>query len=83
MNGIARFVLSGGLIVATAQLIAGPLADWNARRDAAVVSAWIGPLGVSGRAGKRRAHDGRIRRGFAFRVQELKRLTQNVKTEGH
>jgi hypothetical protein len=61
MNGIARFVLSGGLIVATAQLIAGPLADWNARRDAAAVSSSIGLLGASGQAG----NDGlTMRRGF-------------------
>ncbi|TYZ69487.1 hypothetical protein PybrP1_012561 [[Pythium] brassicae (nom. inval.)] len=35
MNGIARFVLAGGLIVAASQLVAGPLADWNARREGA------------------------------------------------
>lgn len=39
MNGIARFVLAGGLIVAASQLVAGPLADWNARREGAVVRA--------------------------------------------
>ncbi|GLE01968.1 hypothetical protein PINS_up010806 [Pythium insidiosum] len=32
MNGIAQFVLAGGLVVATVQLIGGPIADWNARR---------------------------------------------------
>lgn len=37
MHGVARYLLSGGLIVAGAQLVAGPLADWNARRDAAAV----------------------------------------------
>lgn len=37
MNGIARFVLAGGLIVATVQLVSGPVADWNARRDGATV----------------------------------------------
>lgn len=37
MNGIARFVLAGGLIVASVQLVSGPVADWNARRDGAAV----------------------------------------------
>lgn len=37
MNGIARFVLAGGLIVAASQMVAGPLADWNARREGAAV----------------------------------------------
>uniref|UniRef100_K3X100 RxLR effector protein n=1 Tax=Globisporangium ultimum (strain ATCC 200006 / CBS 805.95 / DAOM BR144) TaxID=431595 RepID=K3X100_GLOUD len=35
MNGFTRFVLAGGLIVAASQLVAGPLADWNARREGA------------------------------------------------
>jgi hypothetical protein len=37
MNGFTRFVLAGGLIVAASQLVAGPLADWNARREGAAV----------------------------------------------
>ncbi|DAZ97087.1 TPA: hypothetical protein N0F65_001271 [Lagenidium giganteum] len=37
MNGIAQFVLAGGLIVAMANLIGGPLADWNARREGEAV----------------------------------------------
>lgn len=77
MNGIARFVLSGGLIVATAQLIAGPLADWNARRDATAVSASFGRVWAPGSVRK-----GGLMTGVWYE-QELKRLTQNVKTEGH
>jgi hypothetical protein len=38
MNGIARYVLAGGLIVATAQFLSGPVADWNARREGSLVS---------------------------------------------
>ncbi|CCI40124.1 unnamed protein product [Albugo candida] len=33
MNGVIQFVLSGAVVVAAAQFIAGPIADWNARRE--------------------------------------------------
>ncbi|KAE9231644.1 hypothetical protein PF005_g3012 [Phytophthora fragariae] len=35
MNGIARYLLTGGLVAATMQIITGPIADWNARREGA------------------------------------------------
>jgi hypothetical protein len=37
MNGIARYLLTGGLVLATMQIITGPVADWNARREGAEV----------------------------------------------
>ncbi len=37
MNGIARYVLAGGLIVASAQFLAGPVANWHARREGSLV----------------------------------------------
>ncbi|KAE8894118.1 hypothetical protein PF010_g28493 [Phytophthora fragariae] len=37
MNGIARYLLTGGLVAATMQIITGPIADWNARREGAEV----------------------------------------------
>ena len=37
MNGIARYLLTGGIVLATMQIISGPVADWNARREGAEV----------------------------------------------
>ncbi|ETI47292.1 hypothetical protein F441_08425 [Phytophthora nicotianae CJ01A1] len=35
MNAIARYLLTGGIVAATMQIITGPIADWNARREGA------------------------------------------------
>ncbi|KAG2778787.1 hypothetical protein PC116_g25 [Phytophthora cactorum] len=37
MNGVARYLLTGGIVAATMQIITGPIADWNARREGAEV----------------------------------------------
>ena len=39
MQGILQYVFAGGVVVAAAQIITGPLADWNARREGAAVSS--------------------------------------------
>uniref|UniRef100_A0AAV1T685 Uncharacterized protein n=1 Tax=Peronospora matthiolae TaxID=2874970 RepID=A0AAV1T685_9STRA len=36
MNGIARYLLTSGIVLATMQAITGPIADWNARKEGAV-----------------------------------------------
>ncbi|CEG37119.1 uncharacterized protein PHALS_04573 [Plasmopara halstedii] len=35
MNGIARYLLTSGLVLGAMQVIIGPTSDWNARREAA------------------------------------------------
>ena len=41
MNGVARYLLTSGIVLATMQTITGPIADWNARKEGAEVRVSI------------------------------------------